>query len=536
MDRSGGVCARLSAGVAEAAGWRRALIAFTSGSLSVLAFAPFFAAPVLFLTLPVFVWLIDSAKGWRAAARDGWVFGFGFFFFNLLWIGEAFLVEADKFAVLLPFAVTLLPAGMAIFWGAAAGAARSFWPTGFARVLALAVALGVVEWLRGHLFTGLPWNVIGYALTNSDAGMQGAALVGVYGLTPLAVAIFATPLVVLAESRSVQIRVAVIACVTIAPMVALHAYGAWRLSQPDANAPGVALRIVQPSVPQREKWMAEHQRRIFEDHLALTATSAAGVTDGAVGVTHVVWPEAAMPFFPLERPEALTAIAETLPDGASLIAGGLRRDAVAPVGTRDARRRAFNSLIAFDDNGRPTAVYDKLHLVPFGEYLPFEPILSAVGLKKLTHGLGAFASGPSPRPVFDAPGLPTTLALICYEALFPGQIAQSAIRPGLLINVTNDGWFGDSTGPRQHFHQARVRAVEEGAPLVRAANNGISAIVDGKGRVLKSLGMNVRGVIDGPLPAAVGPTLYSGVGDAALAAILAAFAVAAWLIGRSRYA
>ncbi len=534
--RLGSGIARVSGLIAASGGWRRALVAISAGSISVLAFAPFFAAPVLFLTLPAFVWLIDSRADWRSAAIDGWLFAFGFFFFNLVWVGEAFLVEADKFAVLLPFAVTLLPAGLALFWAAAAAACRLVWPSSLARVLVLAIALSIAEWLRGHVLTGLPWNVVGYALTATDELMQGAALVGVYGLTPLVIAIFAAPLVLLADAAR-ENRVppyATVALVSLAPLAILFAYGLWRLSQPAEFVPGVRLRIVQPSVLQREKWMPEHQRRIFDDHLTLTLTDAAGNRDDADGVTHVIWPEAAMPFLPLEHPEALTAIAEALPDGATLITGAIRRELTNAAGALlpPSQVKTFNGLIAFDDAGRPVERYDKIHLVPFGEYLPLEPLWGPLGLKKLTHGMGAFAAGPSPRPLLDISGLPPAIALVCYEALFPGAIVDGAERPGMMINVTNDGWFGNSTGPRQHLHQARVRAVEEGAPLIRAANNGVSAIIDSRGRMLQRLDMNVRGVIDGPLPAAAGPTPYSRIGDWGFAAILAAFAAAALAMSR----
>ncbi|MGQ0457366.1 MAG: apolipoprotein N-acyltransferase [Hyphomicrobium sp.] len=538
VDRSRFDIAWWREAIAESTGWRRLLTAFFAGAASVLAFAPFFAAPILFVTLPVFVWLIDGASNWREAARDGWSFGFGYFFFSLVWVGEAFLVEADKFALFLPFAITLLPAGLAIFWAGAAALCRAGWFTGAARIFVFANALGAVEWLRGHLFTGLPWNVIGYALTATETTMQGAALIGAYGLTPLAVAIFAAPFILLADARADgrRIPLAAIAAITFSPLALLYVYGAWRLSEPTRFDNAVRLRIVQPSVPQREKWQAEHQRRIFDDHLALSATNAAGVPDKALGVTHVFWPEAAMPFLPLERPEALTAIAEALPEDVTLTTGAIRREAAAPNGAlSDPGAKSFNSVIVFDHAARPVAVYDKIHLVPFGEYVPFDPLLSAVGFKKLTHGLGAFSAGEKPRPVLSIPGLPRTVALVCYEALFPGEIVQGAERPRLLVNVTNDGWFGNSTGPRQHFHQARVRAVEEGAPLIRVANNGISAVVDRRGRVLQSLGMNVRGVIDSPLPKEAKPTPYSRFGDKGLALILLAFTVAALAIGRGKY-
>ena len=493
---------------------RRAGIAFGAGALSVLAFAPVFASPILFLTLPVLVLLIDSRAGPRAAAWDGWWFGFGYFFFNLFWIGEAFLVEAEKFAVLLPFAVTLLPAGLALFWAAAAALAQAFWRDGFARVLVLAIALSIAEWLRGHLFTGLPWNVIGYALTYPLTLMQSAALIGAYGLTPLAIVIFTAPLVLIANDPVMR-RATFLRAVAIfaLPVAALWAYGTWRLTEPQTFLPNVKIRVVQPSVPQREKWLPEFQRRIFEDHLALSVSGPNGVRDDLAGITHLVWPEAAMPFLPLETPDALAAIGAMLPDGRSLITGAIRREAAMPsaAGTIDAK--IYNGLIVLNDTGGLSSLYDKIHLVPFGEYLPFEPVLSALGLKKLTHGRGSFTPGPMPRPLLDIPGLPPTMALVCYEVLFPGTIVQGTERPGLLINVTNDGWFGNTTGPRQHFHQTRVRAVEEGLPLIRAANNGISAVIDAQGRVLQSLGLDAKGVIDSAVPAATAPPPYARFGD-----------------------
>ena len=523
--------ARLKFWTSASAGWRRAGLAVAAGSLSVLAFAPVFAFPILFCTLPVLVWLIDSSPTPRAAAWSGWCFGFGYFFFNLFWIGEAFLVEADKFAWLLPFAITLLPAGLGMFWALAAWISRRVWPQGFARVLVLAITLSSVEWLRGHLFTGLPWNVIGYALTYPLALMQSASLMGVYALTLLAVAIFTGPLVILADPDAGERNQRIIrsALWGALPVALMFVYGTWRLSEPQTFVDGVKIRIVQPNVLQTEKWKPEHQLRIFQDHLALTVSEPSGVRDDMAGITHVIWPEAAMPFFPLEQLQALEAIGATLPDGRVLITGGLRRELTNADGSPlpYTARKAFNSLMVFNDVGQLTASYDKIHLVPFGEYLPMESLLGELGLNFLTQGLGTFSTGVEPRPLITVSGLPPVLGLICYEVLFPGQIVQSADRPGVIINVTNDGWFGNSTGPRQHFHQTRVRAVEEGVPVLRAANNGISGAIDPYGRVLFSLGMNKRGVIDTPLPKAGTATPFSRFGNGVFLAFLALFALAA---------
>lgn len=511
---------RTADAVRQSAGWRRAVTAFLAGSVSVLAFAPVFASPVLFLTLPVLVWLVDSSRSAKHAAIAAWWFGFGYFFFNLFWVGEAFLVEADKYAVLLPFAITLLPAALAMYWAVAVFFARQFWPQGIARVLVLAVALSVAEWLRGQLFTGFPWNVPGYALTFPLALMQSAALVGVYGLTPLALAIFTGPAVLLSDRDMADRKPIALALAWVAvPLALFAAFGAYRLSFAIETVPGVTIRIVQPSIPQREKWLPEFQRRNFERHVALTLTNAAGEKDDLAGITHVIWPEAAMPFLPLEEPKIIEALGTLLPGGKTLIAGALRREREEGGSTT----AVFNSLIAFRDDGMPAAVGDKQHLVPFGEYLPVKHVLSTIGLDKFTFGRGDFAAGPRPRPVLLIPGLPPSVALICYEALFPGEAVQGEERPMLLINLTNDGWFGDTSGPRQHFHQARVRAVEEGLPMIRAANNGISASIGPDGRELGLLAMNAIGTIDTALPRAFPGTPYSKFRELPLWSILLIF-------------
>ena len=517
-------------------GWRRYATAFAAGAASVLAMAPFFVWPVLWLTLPALVWLIDGASSaplstrWHhrpeiAAAIVGWWFGFGYFLAGLFWIGEAFLVEAEVFAWLLPLAVTLLPGGLALFYAAAAGIAARFWRAGPSRVLVLALTVSAMEWARGHIFTGLPWNVLGYALTYPLPLMQSAAVLGIYGLTLAATLIFALPPVLWGEAPAGpagrRIRLAAMA-IAVAPLAVAALLGQARLAlASQAFVPGVKIRIVQPSVPQREKWRPENQRRIFLDHMTLSAANATGEVDDLAGITAVIWPEAAMPFLPLDYPDVRAAIGRLLPPSTHLITGALRAEPAPPGSPRP--RRVFNSLIVFGQGGSLTALYDKIHLVPFGEYLPLQRQLEAIGLEQLTRLRGGFATGVVPRPLLRVPGLPAAAPLICYEAIFPRQIVQGSERPALMLNLTNDGWFGNTTGPRQHLHQARVRAVEEGLPLMRAANNGISAAVDAHGRMLARIGLEARGVIDVALPAALAPPLYARLGDTIFLLL--------WLIG-----
>jgi apolipoprotein N-acyltransferase len=516
-------------------GWRRRLVAMCAGALSALAMPPFHLWPVLWLTLPALVWLIDGAA-WRAAGEGtrgrwlsrpavavagvGWWWGFGYFLAGLYWIGAPFLVEAEQFAALMPLAVLTMPAGLALFYAAATALAARLWGTGPWRVLALALALSGAEWLRGHVLSGFPWNTLGYALTWPLPLMQSVAVLGIYGLTLLAVLVFALPAVLGSgpAPHPGRARAAALA-VAVLPLALLGAFGWVRLAlATNETVPGVKIRIVQPSVPQREKWRPEHQARFFRDHLELSGTDPEGKSDALAGITHVVWPEAAMPFPALDTPEALAAIGELLPEGTVLIAGSIRVERTAS----GRPTRFFNSLLVLARGGLLVVFYDKVYLVPFGEYLPLRGLLGAIGLREVA-SKGGFDSGPTPRPLLTVPGLPAVVPLICYEAVFPGAIVQGAQRPAAIVNLTNDGWFGDTTGPHQHFHQARVRAVEEGLPLIRSANNGVSAAFDPYGRVLGRLSLNVRGVIDVPLPVAITPPPYARLGDAVF--------LGAWLMG-----
>ena len=522
--------------IGDLSGWRRYASGIAAGAVSVLAMPPFFLWPVLLITLPVLVWLIDGTspdsarlgrrvdfdrKRLLLAGAAGWCFGFGFHVAGLYWLREAFLVTGGGLAMLWPLGVLGLPAYLAIYHGLAAAAAFALAPAGLKRVAALAMALGMSEWLRGHAFTGFPWNVLGMAMTGPLTLMQSAAVLGIYGLTVAVVVMTAGPGVVLATSRgaaTAEYRT-VAAALLAAPLAAMLAYGALRLrSAPPPFVEGVRLRLVQPSIPQREKWLAEKQPDFIARHIELMKRGPDGNTQGMAGITHVIWPEAAMPFLPLQRPQVLAAIGEALPDGVHLMAGILRMErrsapGIPPeAGTND-DYRVFNSFAVFADDGRPISVYDKTHLVPFGEYLPFQGLLEGIGLSSLTRQRGGFAIGPSPRPLLEIPGLPGVGPLICYEAIFPGTAAMSVQRPHVLINATNDGWFGNSTGPRQHLHQSRLRSVEDGLPLLRVANNGITAVYDAYGRELARIDLDVAGVIDTGLPGRIHPPVYARLGD-----------------------
>jgi len=508
------IVTRLSHPVVLAWGWRRAAIAFTAGAISVLGLAPFDFWPLLFVTFPVMIWLIDGAASGRwggalSAAVAGWWFGFGYFVAGLYWIGHAFLVDAKTFGWLLPVAVTALPAYLAIYTALGFAIARALWTRGPIRILTLALTLTIAEWLRGHLFTGFPWNAFGYTLTGPLVLAQVSALLGLWGLTFFAVAIFASPATLADESADTR-RPALPFLLAIVTLAALAAFGATRLSlHPTEFVDGVRLRIMQPNLPQDEKFNYNAKQQVMNRYIALSSRATGPRSAGVGDATHLIWPESAFPFFLAREPDALAQIADLLPAGTVLITGAVR----APDSTSGAKGpRAYNSVYAIDHGGSILAIYDKVHLVPFGEYLPFQDTLERLGLTQLTKLPGGFISGDRHRPL-SVPHTPRFLPLVCYEIIFPGAVPRGGERPDWLVNLTNDGWFGTSSGPYQHLQQARVRAIEEGLPLVRAANTGISAVIDPLGRIIKSLPLGQEAVLDAQLPQHIEPTLYARMGD-----------------------
>ena len=495
-------------------GWRRRLIAFAAGAISALAMAPFNAWPVLFLTFPTLVWLIDGAAvgrwgGVMAAAATGWWFGFGYFLAGLYWIGYAFLVDAPTFGWLLPIAVVGLPAVLALYMAFGVALARMLWMRGAPRILILAVSLTISEWLRGHLFTGFPWNAFGYALTAPLALAQAASLFGIWGLTFIAIAVFASPATLndeRAETRRPWLPFAAGLCV----LVALGGFGAWRLERtPTRFVDGVHLRIMQPNLQQDVRFNYSAKQQVMQRYIALSSRAADPQSRGMGDTTQLIWPESPFPFFLTREADALAQIVNLLPQGAVLITGAMRlADPDNP-----AQSGVYNSIYVIDHHGSIVSIYDKVHLVPFGEYLPFEHFLERLGLEELTQQRGGFLAGDRHR-LMAVPGAPIALPLICYEVIFPGEVMPPGRRPDWLVNVTNDGWFGISTGPYQHFAQARFSAIALGLPLARAANTGISAVVDPVGRIVTFLPLGSEGVLDAPLPRAIGATLYARLGDA----------------------
>lgn len=490
---------KLAGRVMLLSGLPRALVALIAGLLAVLAQPPFGIFAFAFVSFPILVWLLDGATGdpddgvlrrlWPAAAV-GWWFGFGYFLGGLWWLGNALLVEADEFAWALPLAVVGLPACLALFYAFATLIARLLWSDGVGRIAALALAFGLCEWLRAFLLTGFPWNAIGYAAMPMPLMMQSASVINLATINMLAVFVFAAPALI-ATGRGSRIGLTI----ALVLFTAHVGYGFYRLAQPAPASPEppLTVRLVQPVIDQAKKIDDRERAAIFEEHLALTTGAP---ENGSKRPDIVVWPETSIPFILTDNPDALARIAEVLDDEQILIAGAVRaEDAGAGLPPR-----YYNSIYVIDGRGQIVGAADKVHLVPFGEYLPFEELLSSWGLSSVAASMPGGFSAAKSRSMLTLPGGKTLYPLVCYEAIFPDEVDGDARRTDALLNVTNDAWFGDTPGPRQHFHQAQVRAVETGTPLIRAANSGISAIVDARGVLVVGLAYNYRGVVDTILP------------------------------------
>jgi apolipoprotein N-acyltransferase len=499
---------RLAVDLATLSGWRRYGLALLLGIAAAAAMSPVDLTPLLLVAFSGLLWLDDGSESAGASFRLGWTFGFGYFLAGLYWIAAALFVDIMQFWWLVPVAVIGLPAGFAIYSGlavfASAGVARRLRLPPVARLFAFAIAWSAAEWARGHAFTGLPWNLVGYTWSGGFPGaiavLQSVAVVGIYGLSFVTV-LAATLPALLGIPRPIptsMLRHWAPAIVAGLLVLLPAAGGAIRLATIPPALTGTWLRLVQPSIPQSLKWQPGAAQTTFHRLLELSAATSRD------RLTAILWPEAATPFL-LDRDRAARdAIAAIAPPGGYVITGTLRANP-PPTPTQ----RLWNSIEAVNDRGDIVASYDKAHLVPFGEYVPFRTLLQ---IAKITQGSMDLSAGPGPRTI-DLPGLPPFSPLVCYEAIFPSAVVDESNRPAWILNVTNDAWYGRSSGPYQHFAAARTRAVEEGLPLVRVANNGISGVMDPVGRVLARTDLDAIGYLDRPLPAALAPTPYARMGD-----------------------
>lgn len=480
--------------------WRKGMLCFALGALATLSMPPAGAFPVLLLCVPAFAALCRTAATRREAFSYGWAFGGGYFIVGLYWISAALFVDIRQWGWVLPLSALVGPGLFALYYGAIPLLARRYAASPAAHALAFAAAWALVEWLRGHWLTGFPWNLTGYAWSRVLPVMQGAALVGSYGLTLLTL-FWATSPVFARRGR-------VVFAVQVLSFAAVAAFGIFRLSAPAAPDTDRTVRIVQANIPEHLKWHRDEAWNNLQRHIDLSRAQ-----DPA---DFIVWPETAISADLDAFPRVRSAVAAALPQNSLGIFGALR-----PVDGGYA-----NGSVVLDTRGGTVATYDKHHLVPFGEYIPFRRFLNLTPIAAGISGIGDFVPGPGPRTL-KIGAHPSFSPLICYEVIFPGEVADRKDRPDWLVNVTNDAWYGRTAGPYQHLESARLRAVEEGLPLARAANTGMSALIDPMGRIVARLDLNEADAIDEKLPAPLSPTPYTRLGDLPFWILLAALMLAA---------
>ena len=460
-----------------------------------LAMPPFNVFPLLWICLPALIVLLQGTQNKTQAFCTGWSFAFGFFVFGLYWIAASMFVDIGKFWWAVPLSVAGLPAFFALYYGIAAVAARKIGLKGISGAVSFGLLWFLADEARGHMFTGFPWNLIGYAWSGVLPVLQVTSVVGIYGLSLITAIAACLPASL--ENRSKSARIFFAASLVV--FVALAGFGEMRLQTTKIGmTPDVRVRLVQPNINQADKWVMGERERHFEELIDLSAAQ------GEKPVTHIFWPETASTYYLSEDAARRKEIAANIPAVASVITGVIRRDV-----DKNDHTRFYNSLVAVDGLGRLVAGYDKAHLVPFGEFMPlrkFNP------LPALAASTADFTPGPGPRSL-RVLGLPLFSPLICYEAIFPGEVIDRNDRPNFMVNLTNDGWYGRTTGPYQHFAIVRVRSIEEGLPLLRIANTGISGVIDPVGRVLAKLGLGKQGFIDSDLPLPLSLTFYARWGE-----------------------
>jgi apolipoprotein N-acyltransferase len=500
-------------------------LAFAAGALAALGQAPFSFWPATLLGLAVLAFLHQRSSTARRAAWSGWFGGTGYFGVSLNWIVEPFLVDAASTGWMAPFALVGLAGGLALFWALAAYLARR----AGADLWRWALLMGLAGLARSYLFTGFPWALPGYAWAETPVA-QSVAWIGPHGLNTLTMvfaAALATAAALYQASRGTRRRAGLMLAAPLATVALLWGFGLQRLAQPLPDATGVTVRLAQPNAAQEQKWDPDYMPVFFNRLLDFTAAPA---RDGAPRPDLIVWPETSVPAY-LEFPgETLNQVSEAASGvpvvlGIQRYDGGRAYNSMAVLGgNQGSSADGSNSSIADAGSiGSPaspvTDVYDKAHLVPFGEYLPFPELLARIGLSAFTAQKGyGFTPGPGPR-LLDLGAAGKVIPLICYEAIFPQDLRGTA-RPDWILQITNDAWFGNGAGPLQHVAQARMRAIEQGLPFLRAANTGVSTVIDARGQSLVALPLNTQGWVDASLPAALPVTLYSRTGDMPLTALL----------------
>ena len=477
-------------------GWRGKLACFIAGALLALGFAPFHAWPLLFICLPFLFLMLDKARHWRSAALYGWAFGYGHMMAGTYWIANALTVDMEQFGWLMPISILGLSLVMGIWFALFGALYRSLRTARIsANILRFAVLWVVVEYLRSLGMFGFPWNLVGSMALAHTPMAQFLAFVGPYGMSFVLVLLGVLPVLWLTGAVNARMRqkIGIMACLVV---IALNVVGAMRLPE-KAALTETRVRVVQGNIAQSLKWTPQGRNESAQIYGTLSRQQT-----GEAIPSIILWPETALPFTLREISPWPEQVAQLLPPGGMLITGAVRSTG----GEGD--YQLYNSIVGIDAAGEWRDAYDKHQLVPFGEFVPLRSLLS---LNKITAGSIDFSRGEGVRTV-QLDTVPAYRPLVCYEVIFP-WLSAGGVRPAWLVNATNDAWYGMSPGPFQHYDAARMRAIEQGLPLVRAANTGISAVIDPYGRAVARLGLNERGIVDQALPKALPLTLYARWGE-----------------------
>jgi len=482
-------------------GWKRSGFSFLFGICAAFSLPPANILPLLIPAFTGLIWLIASSSSVRQTISAGWYFGFGYFIFSCYWVGSALLLDTNKFAWLAIPAVLALCAGLAIFPALVALFVFLSGRTGLSRIILFSVSWAFTEWLRGEILTGFPMNPIGSAWSVTDGMLQSVALFGTYGLSFFTVLGASVAALVGKKKRSHE-KVKCLGPIIIIFLILLIAISGnarlWLHGVPSST--NIQVMIVQANIEQELKWDPLTRKKALEKHVSMTIEARPPES------TYIIWPETAVPYDISNNNDLAEWLATVIPHNGILITGALRK---ATTQTNGQKEKIWNSLYALDSDSKIVASYDKHHLVPFGEYMPIRSVMS---FAKLTYGDIDFSSGTGPKTLY-VPNLPPFSPLICYEAIFPGEVTEINDRPAWLLNITNDGWFGRTAGPYQHLQAARFRAVEEGLPIIRAANTGISAAFDPFGRRIAYLPLGHAGILNIVLPKETAPTPYAILGN-----------------------
>ncbi|MFT6556921.1 apolipoprotein N-acyltransferase [Sneathiella sp.] len=494
--------------------WKIAALSFILGLLFATTFAPLHLVFLLPVCFSAILFLLGLARTKKQAFFVGWWFGWGQFIAGFYWIGVAFTIDANAHAALIPLPVMALPAFLALFPGLATlGTFLLRWRTG-PKILAFSSLWILAEYVRGTIFTGFPWNLTGYSWGNILPMLQWSAFVGIFGLGLLTVLISSIPVVLTdaAMPQKDKNRAMLFMSALLGIMILT---GYWRLgAETPAPLTNSAFRIVQPNIRQADKWVPKLKGGHVKKLADLSKLPAKGQ------IRHLIWPETAVPFFLTTDQPIQSYLDRVIPEGGSLTTGAPRKD--------PEKRQYWNSVQVLQPGQGVTGIYDKQHLVPYGEYLPFRTLLIESGLSRVIPVLDTmsdFSAGVSGSQTVTLPGLPTARVLICYEVAFPWEVS-GADDFSWILNATNDGWFGNTSGPYQHLVMTKTRAIEQGMSVIRAANTGISAVIDGYGRVLQSLPLNEPGILDGNIPAPLASVpLYKRAGEILPASLLCLFLI-----------